>query len=94
VVCLLIPVLAAALALPAFGQGMPTVELRPEAVRAFDLYMRDRESQMMNQRIRGGKFLWADEASDRHDRIKSGEVMVAPGRDKGMTEIKGGMLND
>ncbi len=84
----------AALALPGSAQRMPTVELRPEARQAFERHVKQREAGILSQRIGGGKFLWADEASDRRDRVKSGEIVVAPGFDRGMIEVKGGMVND
>ena len=84
----------AALAWPVSAQKMPKAELRPEARQAFDRHVKQREAGIQSRRLNGGKFLWADEVADRRDRVKSGEVVVEPGFDRGMIEVKGGMLND
>ncbi len=87
-------ILLAGLAVPVSAQKMPRAELRSESSQAFEQYVRDREAGILSKRIQGGKFLWADESNDRHERAKAGSVVVEPGRDKGVVEVKGAMVND
>ena len=91
-VCVL--VILAAFAIPASAQGMPKVELRPETTQAFEDYVRGREARILSHRVNGGKFLWADDTDDRRARVRGGEVVIEPFRDRGVTEVKGGILHD
>src|SRR5450759_2604166 len=76
--------LAALLALPGCA-----AELKP-TVEAFDRYIRETE-----QRLADGKvFLWADESADRARRVKAGEVVVEPFRNKAVTPVPGGLVHD
>ena len=73
------------LALPACA-----TELKPATVREFDRYIRETEERLADSKI----FLWADESADRARRVKAGEVVVEPFRDKPVTEVPDGLVHD
>jgi hypothetical protein len=78
-------VLAAMLALPVCA-----TELKPMTVREFDRYIRETEERLADSKI----FLWADVSTDRARRVKAGEVVVEPFRDKPVTEVPNGLVHD
>jgi hypothetical protein len=80
--------------LPAPAQKLPKAELRPETTEAFLRYAQRREASILSNRINGGKFLWSDENSERQARVRGGEVVIEPGRERGTIEVKGGMIHD
>lgn len=81
--------------LPAVAsQALPKVELRPETLQSFESYVSGRDGALQQKRIAGGNFLWADDSAERRARVRSGEVVIEPGRDKGAIDIKGGMIHD
>ena len=45
-------------------------------------------------RRRGEKFLWSDQASQRHQKLTQGIVVVEPAVDKGTVTVKGGLIHD
>jgi hypothetical protein len=85
----------AALAIPGFSlQRLPKAELHPETTQAFENYTREREAAILRDRINGGKFLWTDDNAQRRDRVRGGDIVIEPGRDKGIIEVKGGIIHD
>ncbi len=78
----------------ASGQVMPRVQLRPETTQAFEDYAKGREAGILSRRINGGKFLWADDTDDRRARVRGGEVVIEPFRERGVIEVTGGILHD
>ena len=85
-------VILGVLLLSAGFRGVFAAELKPETLRAFDLYVKEREAAL-SHRIRSGPFLWSDESPDRARRVKGGEVVIN-GRDGGVHEIKSGLVHD
>ena len=77
-----------------FAQKMPKAELRAEATQAFESYTHRREASILHHRINGGRFLWADDSVARRDRVRGGEVVIEPGRDKGVVEVNGAIIHD
>jgi len=73
---------------------MPKVELRPETSQAFETYAHQREATIQGKRIDGGRFLWVDDFKERQDRARAGEVVIEPGRDRGVVEVRGGIIHD
>jgi hypothetical protein len=78
-------VLAALLALPAGA-----AELKPKTVEAFDRYIVETEKRLADSKT----FLWADESSDRMQRIKAGEILVQPVHAKAVNPVTGGLVHD
>ena len=77
--------LAALLALPAIA-----AELKPKTVEAFDRYIGETEKRLAESKT----FLWADESSDRMQRIKAGEILVQPVHAKAVNPVTGGLVHD
>ena len=73
---------------------MPKAELRPETTQAFENYVERREAAIQHHRIQGGRFLWADDTSERRTRVQGGEIVIDPIRTHGVIDVKGGMLHD
>ncbi len=80
----------ALLAVPAIVCG---VELKKETVEAFNRHVATVEARLA-PRHRGEKFLWSDEASQRHQKLAQGVVVVEPAVDKGTVTVKGGLIHD
>jgi hypothetical protein len=64
---------ASFLAAPAASCG---AELKQETLKTWDAYIQTTNSQM-DRRLQGS-FLWVDEAPDRLQRVRSGEILVSP----------------
>lgn len=95
-VCL-VPIFVALVTLPGVlhaQKAIPKAELKPETSKAYEGYVRQREAAILKQRIQGGKFLWTDEDAGRRERVRGGEVVIEPGRDRGTVEVRGGMIHD
>ena len=73
------------LALPAIA-----AELKPKTVEAFDRYIGETEKRLAESKT----FLWADESSDRMQRIKAGEILVEPVHAKAVNPVNGGLVHD
>jgi hypothetical protein len=52
-------------------------ELRPETLKGWNEYI-EAESSRVGERSSSGKFLWSDESPERHRRVHSGEIVIAP----------------
>ncbi len=53
-------------------------ELKPETTRAWDEYLRTANSAVRERSQPNHHFLWIDEVDDRRQRVRSGEILVAP----------------
>ena len=83
------------LAATLLGAGNPPLEsVKPDTLKGFHDYVRERESAIERDRIRGERFLWVDESTGLLGRVKSGEVVIQPIEGKGIIEIKGGLVHD
>jgi hypothetical protein len=68
-------------------------ELKKETIGAFDRHIAGVESRLA-PRFRGEKFLWSDQASQRHQKLLQGSIVVEPAMDKGTVNVKGGLIHD
>ena len=84
---------ALAAAMPRAGSA---ANLRPETLRAFDDYIRQREHRLDEERLKNGssRFLWLDDSPERRARAKAGEVAIASATQKNPREIAGGLIHD
>ena len=69
------------------------VELKKETIQAFDRHVASVEARLV-PRQHGEKFLWSDQASQRHQKLMQGVIAVEPAVDKGNVTIKGGLIHD
>jgi hypothetical protein len=79
----------AVLTLPAASAA----ELKKETIDAFDRHIAKVEARLA-PRFRGEQFLWSDQASQRHQRLLQGAIVVEPAQDKGTIPVKGGLIHD
>ena len=77
--------MAALVALPAIA-----AELKPNTVEAFDRYISETENRLAGSKT----FLWADESTERMQRIKAGEILVQPVHAKAVNPVTGGLVHD
>ena len=69
-------------------------KLRPETLVAWNNYVEQAKARM-NARLDGSQhFLWVDEDPDRARRVRSGEILVAPARGNGRTDVANGLIHD
>ncbi len=68
-------------------------ELKPQTVAAFEKYVRAAEGRI-DERVRGPRFLWADESPARLKALRDGQVVVEPVVGKGDVEVAGGLVHD
>jgi hypothetical protein len=83
--CLLALLGCAAVAWPA--------ELKRETVQAFERYVRGVEARS-DARLRSDKFLWAEEAPGRLERVRGGEIAIEPLAGKGDLPLPDGLVHD
>jgi hypothetical protein len=78
-----------------FAVALPAgaVELPPVTLRAFDAYIGATEKRLDDQ-LKGGHFLWADESPGRVKRVRAGEVVIEPRINKGDMDVPEGLLHD
>jgi hypothetical protein len=70
------------------------IELKQETLQAWDAYVRAAKLRM-EQRARGqSPFLWADEKPDRVQRVRAGEVLVAPVDSDSPHKVPRGLIHD
>jgi hypothetical protein len=81
------------LALLSLAAGGRAAELKKETIDAFDHYVALTEERLQ-PRFRGDHFLWSDEASERRQQISQGSIVVQAAQNRGITEIKGGLIHD
>ncbi len=70
------------------------VDLKPETLQAWDVYIRAAQMRM-EERARGQRpFLWVDENADRVERARGGEVLVEPRNGDSPHSVSHGLIHD
>jgi len=69
-------------------------ELRPETLDAWNKYVAAAQQRMAARLGNGLVFLWADEAPERSQRLKQGEIEVAPVNKNGAESVPHGLIHD
>jgi len=82
--------LALAIALPC---GAATLTLSPATVKAWDEYIAQERSLMEQKASSGKPFLWADEAPQRLDKLKSGQILIVPFEHQGLRKVPSGLIH-
>ena len=84
----------AALVLLLRAAALSSAELRPETVRAWNAYIAA-TTRAMQERASGQRsFLWADETPQRLERLRRGEVLVAPIGGYSPHRVPHGLIHD
>lgn len=81
----------AVILLLAFSSAVHGAELKPETAHAWEDYLARANARMMD-RTRGN-FLWVDESKERLDRVRAGEILVAPGQPKMPIAVRHGLVH-
>ena len=68
-------------------------ELKPETLRAWNQYVRSADSHMHARLEPGRHFLWTDETPDRGERVRKGEILIAPMEGAGMQHVIDGLIH-
>jgi hypothetical protein len=81
--------------LAAFGaiSGAQAANLKAEIVQQFKAYIDEVEGRLV-PRFRGEQFLWSDRSTEAHKEVADGQIAVEPAKNRGLIEIKGGMIQD
>ena len=67
--------------------------LKVEIVQQFKDYIREVEARLA-PRFQGEHFLWSDQSAEARKAVAAGQIAVEPAKNKGLIEIKGGMIQD
>lgn len=83
-----------AIVLSVSSTHLTAAELKKETIDEFDRYVSAVEERI-NQRYNVERFLWSDELpQQQRNALLYGEIVIEAARDKGMTEIKNGLIDD
>ena len=80
---------AGSLVAPAASRG---AELKEETLKTWDAYIQTADSQMRD-RLQG-PFLWVDEAPDRLQRVRAGEILISPVGRQIPKPVPSGLIHD
>ena len=69
-------------------------ELRPETVKTWYEYICAANSRMQERLQVDSRFLWIDEAAHRSQRVRGGEIVVAPVREHNPRHVPDGLIHD
>ena len=69
-------------------------ELKPETVEAWYEYICEANSRMQERLQVDGRFLWIDEAADRSQRVRGGEIIVEPVGEHNPRHVPDGLIHD
>ncbi len=87
-------VFAAILFTAAAAQATRAVELQPATLAAWNAYIREADSHTQERASGRLPFLWTDESPGRADRVRRGEVVVAPAVGSGSVAVANGLIHD
>ena len=67
--------------------------LQQETVKAWDAYIRQVDANMHARAVGGAPFLWVDEAADRAERLRKGEILVSAAGDNCPEKVAHGLIH-
>ena len=76
------------------GTISQAAELKQEALKSWEEYVRAADSQMQGRLGAGGTFLWVDEVPDRGRRVRAGKILVSPGATHIPRPVPAGLIHD
>lgn len=68
-------------------------ELTPQALEVWNRYIRTVDSGMQARLDKGHAFLWADEAPERGERLRQGDILASPVEGHGWEAVPGGLIH-
>ena len=86
-------VMAAAILLAFVGRTR-AADLQPVTLRAWNEYLQEADSRLRERVDNRLPFLWMDESADRAERVRRGEVPIAPVVGHGTQGVPGGLIHD
>jgi hypothetical protein len=90
--CRFVTLVGASLLLTA--SGLNAAELKQDAVKSWDDYVRAANLQMKDRLGAGGRFLWVDEEPERSRRVRSGKIVVSPAAAHIPRPVPDGLIHD
>jgi hypothetical protein len=76
---------------PALSQA---TELKQQTVQAWEAYVRDANTRMEGRASGQSPFLWVDEKPERVQRVRAGEILVAPAESDNPRKVPHGLIHD
>ena len=76
------------------AQTVSVVQLKPETLEAFQVYVREAEAAMEPTLDGRAPFLWSDENADRARRVRKGEIPAQLWAGNAVVHIPGGLIHD
>jgi hypothetical protein len=76
------------------AQLAKTVQLKPQTVEAFDVYIREAEAAMEQTLHDGSTFLWSDLCSERTQQVQKGQVVAQFWAGRGPVIVPDGLIHD
>jgi hypothetical protein len=68
-------------------------DLKPETLTAWDQYVRSADAAMQTRLQPGHPFLWIDEAQDRRQRLRAGEILVTSVGEQSPSRVPSGLIH-
>ena len=82
------------MAAPGYAPLIPTVQLTPQTITAFDEYVRAREARM-DERLRGERpYLWVQDRKERMAAVHAAGVVVEAPEGRAATQAADGLIHD
>jgi hypothetical protein len=72
--------------------SVQAANLKPEIVEQFNDYIHEVEARP--PLFQGEQFLWSDQSPKARDQVAAGQIAVEAAKNKGLIEIRGGMIQD
>jgi hypothetical protein len=76
-----------------FSVNANAVKLKSETIAAWNDYIQSANANLQNRVHPGGSFLWTFEDSGRADKVRSGEIVVAPAPGPSPKKLPGGLIH-
>jgi hypothetical protein len=73
--------------------ALAATELKPQTVQAFDDYIRQVESRLDDE-VKSPAFLWSDQASQRNNQLRQGQVLAESLTGKNPKAVPDGLIHD